>query len=397
MKILIVNENLIEGGTEQSCLKMKKLLEEKNNEVMYLTFDKEFDKKVNELDKNVNRDNILNLKIKNNKLNKLIFNWGDYRKIRKIINQYNPNKIILNNIYSTPITQIKALKGYDVYQIIRDYSVICPKQTCIKPDYQVCKGYKFDKCNNCKYHESKLQMLIKLRLIKKLEKIRKKVVKAVISPSECLNEYLINYGYASYCINNPMDISASMVKKTKIRDKSIKKYLYIGAINKNKGIYNFIEAFNKFSKEKSVELIIVGKCSSNQDNQILNKYIMMNDKIKYLGYKRHANVIEEIEKSDFTVVPSLWMENYPTTVLEGMLYESLVLGSNRGGIPKMLSDNKGMLFDITNGKNVIEILQKSYKMSEKEYNDITNKARCYVIKNNSYDKYYKEIMEVLKK
>ena len=192
MKILIINEKLLLGGAEQSCLKMKKILEKENHEVHYLTFDEDFEEKINKID---NGKNIYNIKVKNILLNKLIFKPLLYLKIRKILKKINPDKIILNNIFCSPITQIVSLRGYEVYQIIRDYTVVCPKMTAVKMNYEICKGYNYEKCiKKCTYHSSKLQLILKLYLVKRMEKLRKKILKKVISPSEKLNTYLKRYG-----------------------------------------------------------------------------------------------------------------------------------------------------------------------------------------------------------
>lgn len=393
MKILIINEKLLLGGAEQSCLKMKKLLENENHNVHYLTFDENFEEKINKID---SKNNIYNIKVKGFLVNKMIFKPILYFQIRKIIKKINPDKIILNNIFCSPITQLKALKGYEVYQIIRDYTVICPKMTATKMNYQICKGYHYENCRKeCTYHNSKLQLMLKLHLVKKMEKLRKKLVKKVISPSEKLNTYLKDYGYNSTCINNPMDTQNVELREKNFRS-DYKEYIYIGMINENKGIYNFLEVYKEFSKDKNVKLKIIGKCTSNLDEEKIKKYLEENSKIEFLGYKKHEDTINELEKADFIVVPSLWVENYPTTTLEGMLYGVVVLGSNRGGIPEMVGSDRGILFNILDKKDILTKLNDSYHITEQEYFSIQKKAYEYVMDNNSYDTYYKRLMEVLK-
>lgn len=392
MKILIINEKLLEGGAEQSCLKMKKLLEEHKNDVQYLTFDDKFDIKIKDV---TNSKNIINIKVNNNLINKMIFKPILYLKIRKVLKEVSPDKIILNNIFCSPITQLKALKGYEVYQIIRDYTVVCPKMTSVKMDYSICKGYNYEKCvKECVYHNSKVQLILKLNLVKRMEKLRKKIIKKVISPSENLNKYLIDYGYETCCINNPMDIKCQEIGEKKFNT-GTKQYIYVGMINENKGIYRVLDVYKKFSQNKDVNLKILGKCTTKQDEEILYKYIEENNKITYLGYKNHDEVVKELKKADFLIVPSLWIENYPTTALEGMLYKCLVIGSNRGGIPEIIGNNRGYLFNILDEENVFEVLEQVYNINEKEYIDITQRAYNYVIKNNSYDEYYKKISEVI--
>ena len=189
MKVLIINDKLICSGAEIYTQNLKDILSKNDIEVKLLCFDNEYKKNINKVE---NSQNIENIDVSNNKLNKVIFNFILYYKIRKKIKEYTPDKIILNNIFYSPITQIKALKGYEVYQIVHDYSIICPKSTCIKPNLDVCKGYKESKCiKECKYHSSKIFIIVKLQLTKKMEKLRKKYINKFIAPSEKLNQYLL--------------------------------------------------------------------------------------------------------------------------------------------------------------------------------------------------------------
>ena len=392
MKILIINEKIIEGGAEQSCLKMKKLLEEHNNNVHYLTFDNNFEKKIQNLE---DTNNIINIRVKNNLINKMIFKPILYLKIRRRIKEIRPDKIILNNLFCSPITQLKALKGYEVYQIVRDFSIVCPKSTSIKKNFDICKGYKRENCmKNCDYHNTKLKLKFKLYLTRRLEKVRKQIVKKIISPSENLNKYLLNFGYNSCCVNNPMKIENKELPNKNF-DKKYREYIYVGMINKNKGIYDFLDSFKYFEVQKDVKLKIIGKPSSKEDEETLKKYIKDDLKIEFLGYKNHNDTILEIEKADFIVVPSLWIENYPTTALEGMLYGAVVLGSNRGGIPEIVGKDRGFLFDITEKKDILQTLDKSYNLDYNSYCEVRDRANKYVKDNNSFKTYYKKIMKIL--
>lgn len=392
MKILIINERLIEGGAEQSCLKMKKLLEPYHN-VTYLTFDNKFDTKIKEVE---NPKNIVNIKTSYKLINKIIFNPILYFKIRKLLKKIQPDKIILNNTFCSPITQLKALKGYEVYQIVRDYSIVCPKMTAVKNDYSICYGYKNADCaKECVYHNSKIQLLIKLDLTRKLEKIRKNIVKKFIAPSENLNKYLLKYNYNSCCINNPMDISKQELQKDMFGNE-LKQYIYLGMVNENKGIYRVLDVYQEFSKDKAVNLKIIGKCTTDEDEKKLESYLKKNNKITYLGYKTHNQVIEELKDANFIIVPSLWIENYPTTALEGMLYKCIVIGSDRGGIPEIIGDNRGFLFDILDTNSILENLLLTYNLTKEEYKKRIEKSYRYIVENNSFEQYYKKIVEVIK-
>ncbi|WP_158255952.1 glycosyltransferase, partial [Clostridium luticellarii] len=190
------------------------------------------------------------------------------------------------------------------------------------------------------------------------------------------------------CINNPFDFTKLNEFSKKLSD-NIKVYMYYGAINEEKGVFKLLEAFNKFSKDKNVKLIIAGKADENDLNR-LKAYL--NNKTEYLGFLSYDKIIQKLQEIYSVVVPSLWMENYPNTVLEGMCTECLVLGSNRGGIPDMLRNGKGVIFNVLDIDDIISALEKSYNMNFKEYKSIVNKAKKYAIYNNSTNKYYERLI-----
>lgn len=47
---------------------------------------------------------------------------------------------------------------------------------------------------------------------------------------------------------------------------------------------------------------------------------------------------------DYVVVPSIWVDNYPTIILEGMAHSVGIIASDRGGAVDLLSDGRGLLF-----------------------------------------------------
>lgn len=389
MKILIINDNLLEGGTEIYVKNLIKILLSKNHEVRLITFDNNYGEKI----LNYDIDNIIIKNVKHFKLDKIKFNKKMYLELKQYIDEFSPNKIIVNNLFAAPFTQYKVLEGYDSYQVVHDYHFICPKSTCIKSNYEVCSGYKENCFKYCKYHNSKILLKVKEMQTKKLEKIRKKYIKKFIVPSECLTNYLIKNGYDAVCINNPVDVNKFQCLNYKKLNKQ-RIYTYVGMINERKGIFKFLDAFSKFSINNDVILNVIGKCSTEDDERKLNQYLN-NQKIIYLGKMSNDEVLMKLQNSNFLIVPSLWMENYPTTVIEGMLTKNLILGSNRGGIPEMLSDDKGMIFDIMNQDSILDVLEQSYKINEKIYNEILEKAYIFTKNHNSGEKYYSRLIEII--
>lgn len=394
MRLLIINDYLVKGGAEMQSIREKEIFERYGNDVMLLTFDNKYNE--GEILHNKSKG-FYNIPITENYKNKIYLrykiNKGLLNKINNIIDGFNPDVIHANNLNIAPLTQYMSLAGYKVVQTIRDYNFVCPAGTCIYNNDKVCSGIKH---NNCllKCGVSNLKVNEKFIRYKMLEKLRKNIVSQFICPSEKLTEYCNRHEFNTICINNPFDFK-KFDKFIKNIDVDNKKYLYYGSISKIKGVYNLIDAFNIFSLNKNVELYIIGKieCDINE----LKRRINNNSKIKLLDQMDYSDIIKFLEEVYAIVVPSLWMENYPNTVLEGLATKTLVLGSNRGGIPDMLDNERGIVFDVLDDSSIVNSLNKSYSLTSDKYNDIVNNAYEYVNINNSVDTYYKRVRDIFNK
>jgi len=387
-----MNDFLLCSGAEIYTENLVNLLKNRGHDVYLITFDKKFKSKIENF--NFEKSKIYNFKFKS-KLSKVLFKKGMYKKLTSKIKEINPDKIIVNNFFSSPTTQYRALEGYEAFQIVHDNTFICPNLKVCKNNGKICRGYKFESCiKNCKHHNSKLKLMVKLHLVKKVENLRKKYIKKFIVPSLSLTKYLQEYGYDAVCINNPVSIIDTKLPE-KVLNKTAKNYIYVGLIKEEKGIFRFLNVYDKFSKNHNINLKIIGKPLTIKDKLKLKSCLKNNSSIEYLGYKDHKYIDNEIKKSDFSVVPSYYLENYPTTVLEGILGGNVVIASNRGGTAEILDDGRGLIFDILDENSIYNVLEKSYNLTEDEYNNICKKAFEYVLNNNSYDTYYEKIMKII--
>src|SRR5208283_1097965 len=62
-----------------------------------------------------------------------------------------------------------------------------------------------------------------------------------------------------------------------------------------------------------------------------------------------------IERAAFSVVPSMWYENQPATILETYAVGRPVVGSRLGGIPELIDEHRnGLLFVRSNASDLDE-------------------------------------------
>lgn len=377
---IIINECKSSGGTEVFVQRLKHILLKNkiDNKCVYIIDDGSmYDK------------NEMSLKYSGRVISKLFPSPYIIKKILKVIKR--KDRVIVNNVFSSPISIYASLLLNHSIQIVHDYSIVCPKSTCLKDDGTVCKGYKFERCSfNCTYHKSKIQLLVKLILTYITNWLRKRVIKQFISPSKKLAQYANENGF--HCVPIPNPVSLSVVSERSM-DSVEHHYIYIGSLNENKGLYDMLPAFSKFATEKkNVYLDIYGKTATEKDEEFLKSY--ESKKIKYHGSISHDKINDILQTGYALLVPSKWMENYPTTVLEGFASRLLVIGSDRGGIPELLENNRGICYRYGRDELIVA-LEKAEKISKTDYKAMTDSGSKYILANNTDDIYFNRIRKYL--
>ena len=133
------------------------------------------------------------------------------------------------------------------------------------------RSYKSGDCY-IKCHEgfSYIHIWLKLFNAKRMERIDQKLVALNIAPSMALAGKCKAYGYNSICINNPLKYQKE--KQIPIEEKQ--DFLYIGRINRDKGILDFAKTFIRYNDARNpkTKLIIYGAIEEGFE-EILKRYV----------------------------------------------------------------------------------------------------------------------------
>lgn len=385
MRVLLINEFDSCGGTEIQSKREIKMMSEKCFEYYYLTFDPNYVS--NEQEKNH-----YNIPISFNNFKKIyhrIFTSKKYtRMISKIINEIKPEVIHINNLVNLPLDVYKSVMNYPTFQTIRDFGAVCPKSTCIFNDFSACKGYKNHNCKKCL---KSLDLKVKYTILKKINKYRLNAVNKFICPSQALTDLCTLNGIKTNCVNNQFDFSI-IKKEAATYDK--KTFMYYGKISEDKGVTLLINAFNKIIKEYSdYKLIFIGAIDKKYETTF-NQLILHNENITYLGLMKNAEIMDIYKDIYCVVVPSLWLENYPNTVLESIANKTLVIGSNRGGIPELIGYDD-LLFDITKEEDLYSKIKYAIELDKDKYIEFTENRYNFIMNNNSSDAYCNKLIQLM--
>src|SRR3989344_916930 len=196
----------------------------------------------------------------------------------------------------------------------------------------------------------------------------------------------------------PLGIKARPQKKLITNNTKIINILYVGRLEKRKGIDILIKAIPKVLKVvNNARFTIVGRENTKSDwlidlrNSIQYKFL---DRVYFLGYINNLKTLDKLyQNSDICVIPSRY-ESFGLTVLDAMSYRKTVVASKVGGIPEIITDNKdGVLFNPDSPKELSASLisicknkskrrflsQNAYETVKKKFslNSLVNKTLIY--------------------
>lgn len=376
MKILQINKfYFLAGGTERYMFGLSDILEKKGHEIIPFAMQDSRNlpsKYAKYFIKPVNVD-----KFSPKNIAKLFYNPDAARKLEKLIQAEKPDIAHLHNIahqMSPAIINVLKKHNIPIIQTLHDYKLICPNyklfsqgEVCYK-----CKGQKFYNCTyrKCLKNSRAKSFLAMLEaywhnlILKTYAK-----VDLFIAPSRFMRDICVNFGVPENKIkvlHNPIDIEKSE------ENQNIEDYLlYFGRISSEKGIDVLIKAMQILRKD--IKLKIVGDGPDLEKYKTQVKKLNSENKIIFLGPKYERELEELIEKAKAIIIPSIWPENMPYSLLESMAKGKTIIASRIGGLPELIKDNiNGFLFK---AGNVHDLKAKIDELNIKDLYPIGRKAK----------------------
>ncbi|SMD04695.1 Glycosyltransferase involved in cell wall bisynthesis [Novosphingobium sp. B1] len=166
--------------------------------------------------------------------------------------------------------------------------------------------------------------------------------------------------------------------------------LYVGRLSAEKGLETLVRAWAKVGEK----LTIVGDGPLRGHLQQL-----AGPNVHFLGTMNSAEVASEMSRARLLVIPSVWFENFPMTVIEGMATATPILASNIGSLATLISDGvTGLHFNPGDEDDLARVANIALADDER-LREIGRRAREHFITHLSSDKnraileqIYKDVM-----
>ncbi len=397
MKVLLVNKfHWLKGGSETYYFELGKMLKEHGHEVAYFSMYDEKNIKTGDREyfvepSDMNSKNVF-------KAFDIIYNKKNRKLMDKALEEFKPDIVHLNNFQrqlSASIIDSCKKHNVPIVYTAHDVQAICPAILMMDNDKNIC-----EMCKQGKYVNCIKKKCIKVSLLKSIlgsyessyyrkHKIYADKIDFIVTPSEFYKQKFLEDGISSSkitAIHNFINVNEYDV------DTQDDGYaLYLGRLSREKGILNLIEAFSK--TQKGI-LHIAGNGPELDKIKTIIKAKNIENRVKLLGFLNKEEVKEEVRRAKFIVVPSIWYENCPYSVIEAQSIGKAIIGADIGGIPELVKDNEnGLIYRYDDIDALADKMNKLYddeKIVEKYAKDAKSKAKVEY----SPECYYEKIINI---
>ncbi|MEY8267089.1 glycosyltransferase family 4 protein [Lachnospiraceae bacterium 64-25] len=365
MKILIVNKFLYpNGGSETYIFRLGEQLQKMGHEVQFFGMEHEgrivgnrVESYTSDMDFHTGRFARILYPFK------IIYSREARRKIRKVLEDFGPDAVHLNNfnfqltpsiLYEIDKYRRKTAGKVKIVFTAHDSQLVCPNHLmqqyiskerctkCVGGSPWNCAKYK---CIHGSFAKSLLGS-VEAFLYRNLGTYR--LIDTAICPSAFLKEKL------DTCreLKGKTVVMHNFIEPFKEGEgtkKEIEPYvLYFGRYSKEKGIETLLKVCKKLS---AIPFVFAG--NGPYEEQV---NVAMN--ITNKGFTTGKELKELIHNARFSIFPSECNENCPFAVMESLAYKTPVIGAKIGGVPELIKDSvTGYLFESGNEQQLCQRIE----------------------------------------
>ncbi len=281
------------------------------------------------------------------------------KNFERLLGEFKPDVVHHHNIFFLGYDILKKQGSYTNLYTAHDYWLICQRFDLMRYGQSECTQKD---CLSCTFMSKRLP-----QTWRRSKGFREAVedIDTIIAPSNFMEKKLSEglpvkadiVHIPNFVPSLPRDIKASGYSNY---------FLYVGVLEKHKGICNLLKIFREHGRQIDAKLIIAGKGSLKEK---IVDYITRNkleDKVVVLGWVSDEMLWSLYNDALALVVPSIWPENNPIVALEALSVGTPVTGTDAGGIGEIIEKiDKNLIFK-ENGLEKIGMVLRNKDLYSKE-------------------------------
>lgn len=393
MKIILVNYRyFVSGGPERYYFNIKEILEREGHEVIPFSIKGSRNLPAGKYEKyflDVVDDEVYFAQAKKKSLRvvlksftRMFYSLEARKKFGQLLDDTKPDLVYImhfHNKMSPSIIDAARKRHVPVIHRISDFQYMCPNALFYNDRTGVCedclKGKRFSCVKNKCVLNSAVYSGIKMaaKWLHDVTGVARKV-NAFVVPSTFTISKLHEYGIPLEKLNHIPTFFNLKEDNPQVEYKPF--VLFIGRIEKQKGLMTLVKAF----ESSEYELKIIGFSNDGYEEELKQYLKGKQHHIEFLGRKKFEEIVPYLKSCLCTVVPSEWYDNFPNVILESFAYKKAVIATDFGSLPELVHNGEtGLTFRYADSNELIEKVGQLYKepnqaklMGEKAYQNLVS-------------------------
>jgi len=396
MKILLINNcHYRRGGADEVYLNTGELLERNGHEVFYFSINNPHNIQCSEskyFTKHLDYKNSSIFK-KFSAIPSFIFNRCAYKDLLHLLDEIKPDvahiHLFMGGLTISILFALKK-KNIPIVHSVHDYRLICPAYTFFDRNNNICEKCKDGFYLRCAFRRCSLEKKSTHSIMLTLDAYFRK---RIFNPFTKIDHFIFVSQFSE---------KKHFEYQNQIKSRSTVLYNFNSEFN-DKPNYrgDYFLFYGRLSREKGIETLI--QCAINEKfslkivgiGPLLIKYKNLNcDNISFLGFKKGKELWDLVRNASFIIQPSECYENNPLTIVEAFSLGKPVIGSNIGGIPELLQETNGFLFESKNINSLTNVIKEALTISNETYDLMSRNAYKFAIENFSERNHYLKLINI---
>lgn len=270
---------------------------------------------------------------------RLMYSFHARRQLKKLLKKERFDVAHLHNIYhhiSPSILSLLKKHGIKIVMTLHDYKLIVPNYTMFhhgKIHEEDCDGwYRTCVAGKCMKNSRLYSRIVQVEMVMhhRIFNLYEKYVDTFISPSQFLISLCVKHGWNKkqfVHIKHPID---TVEYDIAVEDGTY--VTYVGRLSEEKGLDTLLTAA-RLSPNIPFQIIGSGAMQPALAKRIKEEKLK---NVELLGFLSGDALKAAMAKARIFVLPSVWYENAPISILEQMASKKVTIASDIGGIPELL-------------------------------------------------------------
>ena len=286
--------------------------------------------------------------------------------LRRIVREARPDVVHAHNWAVNSVLPLRGLSAdrrpFGLVLTLHDYSQVCATKRLMR-DGVPCAGPSVARCLPCATnHYGPVVGPVTALATTAMRPWKSRSIDYVVSVSRAVasanhvadgpsSSVIPNFIPDAFVYEADASSSAESVERSQLDLPDEKFLLYVGELSKEKGILTLLSAYERLGENRP-PLVLIGRRTPETPEDLPAGASV---RVEW----PHANVMEAFRRCAAAVLPSVWPDPCPTTVLEAQATGSPVITTAIGGIVDMVvNEESGLLVTPGNEAELTTAIQR---------------------------------------